>query len=192
MKLDHCHRASCAQIIEALRAKVEELTLINGLQCQSIAMLNGDLERVEKERDELLYIQRNANWDGYSGMGAMSAKVEYSRKQNIILGKALKELRKKYEELFSAQLLSSLQEKCAAKDAVIERLREELKHIASYNKNPAQAAFAALQIPNDDSALQERLAQERERCAKVCEECDTNHVYTNGSIKCAKALRSMK
>ena len=26
MKLDHCHRSSCAQIIESLRAKVEELS----------------------------------------------------------------------------------------------------------------------------------------------------------------------
>ena len=99
--------------------------------------------------------------------------------------------------------LKGLQAEAAAKDAVIERLREALMKCTAnigrmlrdgewYTPEEAlEAATEALAISNDDSALQERLSAERERCAKVCEECDTNHVYTNGSIKCAKALRSM-
>lgn len=94
MILDHCHRESCVQIIEALRAKVEELTHCYAIEC---------------------------------------ANHKSSREQ--------------------------------------------------------------LAVPNDDSALQERLAQERERCAKVVEdlirtkfnnECDISVTHD-----CAAAIRSM-
>lgn len=46
---------------------------------------------------------------------------------------------------------------------------------------------AALALPTDDSVLQERLAQERERCAKVCEE-----LGMIGHWHYTAAIRSMK
>ena len=77
----------------------------------------------------------------------------------------------------------------AAKDAVIERLRNALEDCQKYLASDwthVTAATEALAIPNDDSALQERLKEERERCAKVCAEVG----QTLGSIL-AESIRSM-
>lgn len=56
MKLDHCHRASCAQIIEALRAKVEELSNVYttppaGLAGEHILNLEAQVAALTQERD---------------------------------------------------------------------------------------------------------------------------------------------
>lgn len=44
-------------------------------------------------------------------------------------------------------------------------------------------------IPVDDTALQERLAQERERCAGIC---DRFHDRMMVPAECAAAIRSIK
>lgn len=46
----------------------------------------------------------------------------------------------------------------------------------------------ALDTPHDDSALKERLRQEREACAKVCD--DDEHKYETGR-SCAVAIRNL-
>lgn len=47
----------------------------------------------------------------------------------------------------------------------------------------------ALDIPHDNSALKERLAQERERCAKVCNPSQyPNEADRNIAHKCAAAI----
>lgn len=62
---------------------------------------------------------------------------------------------------------------------------------------PSCEAEALLALPSDDSALQERLKQERERCAKVCDQVrrddgDGQHGHWYGAIDlCTDAIRSM-
>lgn len=39
--------------------------------------------------------------------------------------------------------------------------------------------------------LEEAVRQEREACARVCDYCTTeNHVYVNGALRCAAAIRA--
>ena len=137
MILDHCHRASCVQIIEALRAKVEELS---------------------KERDSLSSVVR----DDY---------VE----------------------------LKGLQVEAAAKDAVIERLREALEFgtdLYDDTKNQRDLSMAlyewvntariALAIPNDSSALEARLTQEREKCREAVRDGSSEGDYYADRIEVMK------
>ena len=136
MKLDHCHRASCTQIIEALRAENARLILLEGqheFNHSRYLNLCRDLAAMTKERDEL----RN---------------------------------------VFLTDSVASLASQFAAKDAVIERLREALdwsihhlekhhdcKHVNGTFPDMRLWLEQALAIPNDSSALEARLAQEREK-----------------------------
>ena len=155
MKLDHCHRASCVQIIEALRAKVEELSNVYttppaGLAGEHILNLEAQVAALTQERDALSSVVR----DDY---------VE----------------------------LKGLQVEAAAKDAVIERLKDVLDTYGVHDSEEECAVCTAVGTPNDDSALQERLVQERERCAKVCEEVEPT-ISSSATLECASAIRSMK
>lgn len=110
--------------------------------------------------------------------------------------------------------LKGLQVEAAAKDAVIAKMREALEETTAlcinyeaveepdgYQFTEAQAVIKqgkeALAIPNDDSALQERLAQERERCAELAEDATAyTQFQTVEHYKIARfiaaAIRSMK
>lgn len=84
----------------------------------------------------------------------------------------------------------------AAAQAQIVQLREALKVVEdgiddcwAVNCPAEMNVFrAAIAIPTDDTALRERLAQERERCAKELEEIAD--LYSPED--CAAAIRSMK
>ena len=155
MKLDHCHRASCTQIIEALRAENARLILLEGqheFNHSRYLNLCRDLAAMTKERDEL----RN---------------------------------------VFLTDSVASLASQLAAKDAVIERLKIGMaKHSSAYLGHQEEWE-ELLNIPNDDSALQERLAHERERCAKQCELNTEGFAATStwdeSALSCAKAIRGM-
>ena len=67
--------------------------------------------------------------------------------------------------------------------------KEIAKRLNAWEVHNAKGCYIqeALAIPTDDSVLQERLAQERERCAKVCEE-----LGMIGHWHYTAAIRSMK
>ena len=62
----------------------------------------------------------------------------------------------------------------------------------------ALAASQAREEPTDDSVLKAALAEERERCAKVCKELrNTNYSaetdeWVNGTVDCAEAIRALE
>ncbi len=60
--------------------------------------------------------------------------------------------------------------KLVASQAREAKLREALEHIHPDNIHDMERRRKALAISADDSALQERLKQERERCATIAEE----------------------
>ena len=158
MKLDHCHRASCVQIIEALRAKVEELTATVA-QCREIELeLHSMAQRDGRHEDNAIDIIR----------------VYQEQLNNLI-----RAVDTDYEQLYREAT-----EQLAAKDAVIERLREACQAITDWDASEKTAlpfvddggagfyrrvalcdeamrlAAESIAIPNDDSALEARLAQE--------------------------------
>ena len=89
-----------------------------------------------------------------------------------------------------------MSDEMAALRAKVEELtkeRDDASRTSEYWKS------LALAIPNDSSALEARLAQERERCAKVCDEqmFNTNVLLSDPAqssaawqIRCA--IREMK
>ena len=118
MKLDHCHRASCVQIIEALRAENARLILLEGqheFNHSRYLNLCRDLAAMTKERDN-------------------------------------------YKDMISEQWAQPELKAALAENA---RLREALEKLASVEGNGV--ARLALALPNDSSALQERLKEEREK-----------------------------
>ena len=127
MILDHCHRASCAQIIEALRAKVEELS---------------------KERDLAL----------------------------------------SYGDRMGGQLVLA--------QARIKVLREALDRLGHHEIcHESCEVCKLLAITNDSSALEARLAQERERCAKVASVVRDHRfdmLAKSACELCANAIRELK
>ena len=80
-----------------------------------------------------------------------------------------------------------MSDEMAALRAKVEELtkeRDDASRTSEYWKS------LALAIPNDSSALEARLAQERERCAKVCEEVEPT-ISSSATLECASAIRSM-
>ncbi len=73
------------------------------------------------------------------------------------------------------QRADRLQEKLAASQAREAKLREALEHIHPDNIHDMERRRKALALPTDDSALQERLKQERERIVSFVEVDGTNH-----------------
>ena len=76
---------------------------------------------------------------------------------------------------------NNFQNKCRAAQLQVEQLQEALETISDEenwgedgcwesSSYPDEIAMEALSTPTDTSALDARLAQERERCAKVCED----------------------
>ena len=92
--------------------------------------------------------------------------------------------------------IDELHEQLAASHAREEKLREALEDIkfctapepddGSHHENAYWIATETLALPTDDTALQARLAEERERCA-LCVEA-----YSMDWVACARAIRSMK
>jgi len=90
------------------------------------------------------------------------------------------------------------QEQLAAAQATIAKLRGVFTDLQEYfelGTVGSEIVTNALAIPSDTTALQERLAAERERCAKVCDDygadVSRHPMITNGAWECAKAIRSM-
>lgn len=86
----------------------------------------------------------------------------------------------------SAQMMSEL----AAVQAREAKLREALSKAieTTYSDTLFAQWKSLLALPHDDSALKERLRQEREACAKVCD--DDEHKYETGR-SCAVAIRNL-
>ena len=81
---------------------------------------------------------------------------------------------------------------CAASQAREAKLREALEHyrnMASPRSWDGSPANAALALPTDDTALQQRLAEEREKCAQ---QCDDEASIEGIAQRCATKIRSMK
>ena len=82
-----------------------------------------------------------------------------------------------------------------AREAKLREALEDIKFCTapepddgSHHENAYLIATETVALPTDNTALQQRLAEERERCAKVCED-------KYGGIEachCADAIRSMK
>ena len=186
MKLDHCNRSSCAQIIEALRAELEELTQERDeldrefggehrlyLTCKyELAATNAKVEELthcyaiecanhKSSRDQLVAMTKER--DEYNGLYLyMIDFLQDIEARETELAAMTKERDDAYADVEEAD------RRCAAKDAVIERLREFVQLLADYI--PASAVgnitvqqALALAITNDSSALEARLAQEREK-----------------------------
>ena len=224
MKLDHCNRSSCAQIIEALRAeleeltqerdeldrefggehrlyltckyelaatnaKVEELTHCYAIECANHKSSRDQLAAMTKERDigkEMLgrMMGEFAEMRDLKESSDMAAKLsakskDYAWEDYRKLKEGLAAMTKERDELrnvFLTDSVASLASQFAAKDAVIERLREALdwsihhlekhhdcKHVNGTFPDMRLWLEQALAIPNDSSALEARLAQEREK-----------------------------
>lgn len=94
----------------------------------------------------------------------------------------------------------ALREQLAAAQAVNERLREALAHAIDVMKDgQLESPFCekALALPNDTTALQARLAEEREKCASIAREATAyTQFQTVEHYKFASfiedAIRSMK
>lgn len=116
------------------------------------------------------------------------------------------------ERLYEVEKPGGLKEQLTASQAREAKLREALEEANALNINwsseaePEVLAYyseyrkviamgkEALAIPTDDAALKERLKEERERCAKVCEElCGPvkSVVLEAAYEECATAIRSM-
>lgn len=81
-------------------------------------------------------------------------------------------------------------EQLAAAQATIDRLREALKEEASCGKRIGVFASTveALALPNDTTALDARLAQERK---EIADTCDRFHERGMTPAECAAHIRSM-
>ena len=144
MILDHCHRASCTQIIESLRAENARLILLESqheFNHSRYLNLCRDLAAMTKKRDNY----KDMISEQWAQPELKAALAENSRMVSEI------------EATFDT---------IAAKDAVIERLKIGMaKHSSAYLGHQEEWE-ELLNIPNDDSALQARLAQERAKVMK--------------------------
>ena len=100
------------------------------------------------------------------------------------------------DQRFSLREPTALRSQLAAAQATNERLREALNMVLPYAKkieyavdglpDPIIAAIAILALPNDTTALDARLKEERERCAKELE-----RLSCTGLLAATHAIRSM-
>ena len=134
MKLDHCHRASCTQIIEALRAENARLILLEGqheFNHSRYLNLCRDLAACQRERDEA-----------------------------------------QQGHFAQIQLESQL--------AAMTKERDDASRTSEYWKS------LALALPNDSSALEARLAQEREKCREAVRDGSSEGDYYADRIEVTK------
>ena len=212
-----------ADTIDALRAKVEELSKDRDYwkeqthdwyireslkRDEEILALEGqhefnhsrylnlcrDLAAMTKERDELRNVFLT---DSVASLASQLAAMELDRNVYRSTSAGLEDKlhrMTKERDAFRITLEETLKQ-LAAKDAVIERLKIGMaKHSSAYLGHQEEWE-ELLNIPNDDSALQERLAHERERCAKQCELNTEGFAATStwdeSALSCAKAIRGM-
>jgi len=91
--------------------------------------------------------------------------------------------------MLNANALRLNKEKLAAAQATNEQLREALENIRSASEpGDWPDEFNTLAIPDNTAALDARLAQEREKCAGIC---DRFHERMMVPAECAAAIRSM-
>ena len=180
-------------VIERLRNAASETECPN----MSLEAVASDLIEQQQKRIERLELERNNAIDTNS-----------SRENEII---ALEQRIGELENLktgweFIAAANEELRGQLAAAQAENVKLREVLKsydgshRLDQWDENimPSREWAAkrkeVLAFPTDTSALRERLKQERERCAKVCEEID---VAAFGGDRpapndCADSIRAME
>lgn len=128
-------------------------------------------------------------------VAALQSQMYADRKQALVWRDRVAELTKERDGAID-WMQARMNEQLAASQAREAKLRWALADdsfaITFQSMGQYRSALLKLALPTDDSALQERLKEERERCAKLIENYDTCGDNTQAwQDRFAEAIRSM-
>lgn len=150
-------------------------------QANELRQRIADLERQVAALTQSLENMTGANMLNANALRLNKEKLAAAQEQITALTKERDEI----ERLMNMAAVNAdkYYEQLTAAQAVNEKLREEFSLIFKFaNSKPVRdAAAEALALPSDDSALQARLKEEREKC------CQAVH-----HDECVEAIRGMK